>query len=210
MAAQRQLFVNVSRALLTFAAALSLTRVFAGGSWLGAIAVAAFVPPLLFALVQMRRWNPALAFVLCGVAGVWLALAVDDPSDLAAGLPTGTAISALRSDLSNAPHVLRSAIVPVPPHGAALLLAVVATFVCAMTTEIVARRLDAPIGAIGPSVALFVAVAALGSGRWAPTTAVYGLVAIAYLVSLQEVEVAARRTWFQSGARAVRKRSRAA
>jgi transglutaminase-like putative cysteine protease len=199
MAAQRQLFVNISRALLTFAAALSLTRVFAGGSWIGAIAVAALAPALLFALVQWRRWNPAMAFVLCAVFGLWLALAVDDPSDLAAGLPTGTALSVFRTDLGNAPHVLRSATVPVVPAGAALLLAVVATYVCAMTTEIVARRLDAPIGAMGPSVALFVAVAALGSGRWAPTTAVYGLVAIAYLVSLQEVEVAARRTWFQTG-----------
>jgi transglutaminase-like putative cysteine protease len=199
MAAQRQLFVNISRALLTFAAALSLTRVFAGGSWVGAIAVAALTPPLLFALVQLRRWNPLTAFVLCGVAGLWIALAVDDPSDLAAGLPTGGAFSALRADLGNAPHVLRSATVPVTPTGAALVLAVVATFVCAMTTEIVARRLDTPIGAMGPSVALFVAVAALGSGRWAPTTAVYALVCIAYLVSLQEVEVAARRTWFQTG-----------
>ncbi len=199
MATQRQLFVNISRALLTFAAALSLTRVFAGGSWFGAIAVAALAPPLLFALVQMRRWNPAIAFVLCAVFGLWLAVAVDDPSDLAAGVPTGTALSVLRTDLANAPHVLRSATVPVTPTGAALLLAVLATFVCALTTEVVARRLDAPIGAIGPSVALFVAIAALGSGRWAATTAVYGLVVIAYLVSLQEVEVAARRTWFQSG-----------
>jgi transglutaminase-like putative cysteine protease len=199
VAAQRQLFVNVTRAGLTLAAALSLARVLAGGSWFGAIAFAALLPPAIFAIVQLRRWNPFTALLLCGVTGVWLAMIVDDPSDTAAGLPTGTALSTLRTDISNAPHVLRSAVVPVNPVGAALVLAVVTTFVVALATEVVARRLDAPIGAVGPSIALFVAIAALGSGRWGPTTAVYALVVIAYLVALQHVEVAARRTWFQSG-----------
>ena len=51
------------------------------------------------------------------------------------------------------------------------MLAVVATFVAALAAELIARRLEAPIGAIGPSVALYVVICALGSGRWAPTTA---------------------------------------
>jgi transglutaminase-like putative cysteine protease len=45
---------------------------------------------------------------------------------------------------------------------------------------------------------LYVAIAALGSGRWAPTTACYALVVVAYLVALQHAEVTARRTWFQA------------
>src|SRR6266480_3188377 len=102
-------------------------------------------------------------------------------------------------DLARAPSVLRSATVPVQTGGAALLLSFIAVFVAATATEVIARRLDAPIGAVGPSIALYVAVAALGSGRWAPTTACYALVIIAYLVSLQHADVTARRTWFQAG-----------
>ena len=84
------------------------------------------------------------------------------------------------------------------PVGAALMLAVVATFVAALAAELIARRLEAPIGAIGPSIALYVAMSALGSGRWAPTTAVYALVVVEYLVALQHSELETRRTWFQS------------
>ena len=87
---------------------------------------------------------------------------------------------------------------PVHPAGAALMLAVMATFVAALATELIARHLEAPVGAIGPSVALFVAISALGSGSWAPTTAVYALVVIEYLVALQHSELETRRTWFQS------------
>ena len=64
--------------------------------------------------------------------------------------------------------------------------------------ETFAREIEAPIGAIGPSVALYVAMSALGSGRWALTTACYALAVVAYLVALQYTELAARRTWFAS------------
>ena len=62
MAAQQQSpFVAVSRAGLTLAAALGLARVLAGGSWLGAIVVAAVVPALIFAFAHHRRWHPLTA-----------------------------------------------------------------------------------------------------------------------------------------------------
>jgi transglutaminase-like putative cysteine protease len=200
MAAQRQsAFVAVGRAGLTLAAALGLARVFAGGSWGGAIVVAAVVPPLVFALAQYRRWHPLAAPALSLPVGAWLSVVVDDPSETVAGIPKPAALAQFGHDLARAPSVLRSATVPVETVGAALLLSFIAVFVAATATEIIARRLDAPIGAIGPSIALHVAVAALGSGRWAPTTACYALVVIAYLVSLQHADVTARRTWFQAG-----------
>jgi hypothetical protein len=201
MAAHRQSsYVSVTRALLTAGAALALTRVFAGTVWLVPVFVAAALPGAILALGERRRWNPWASVGLTIVIGAWFAIFVDDPSETIAGFPTPAAFANAGHDLANAPHVLRSAVVPVPPIGAALMLAVVAVLVTALVTEIIARRLDAPIGAIGPSIALFVAICALGSGRWAPTTACYGIAVVEYLVALQHAELLSRRTWFQNSA----------
>jgi hypothetical protein len=199
MAAHRQSsYVAVTRALLTAGAALALTRVFAGSAWLFPVLAAAAFPGAVLAFGEHRRWNPWAATGLAVVVGAWFTLLVDDPSEFFAGLPTPAALVNAGHDLTRAPHVLRSAVVPVPPVGAALMLAVVAVFVTALATELIARRLDAPVGAIGPSIALFVAICALGSGRWAPTTAAYGIAVVEYLVALQYADLLTRRTWFQS------------
>jgi hypothetical protein len=199
LAAHRQSsYIVVTRALLTGGATLALARVYSGASWVAPLLLAAALPALILAVGERRRWNPVATIVGTLVVGAWLAIIVDDPSETFGGIPSASAIATLGRDLSNAPHVLRSAVVPVNPIGAALTLAVVATFIAALATELVARRLDAPIGAIGPSIALYVAVCALGSGRWAPTTAVYAIVVVEYLVALQHTELETRRTWFQS------------
>jgi transglutaminase-like putative cysteine protease len=186
--------VTVSRAGLTLAAALGLARVFGGGQWLGAVAIAALVPAAWFTLGERRGWHPLAVLASLGVLGIILAVLVDDPSEF----PSRAALQQLGHDLSNAPHVLRAAKVPVATTSAALVLAFVATYAAAIGTELVARRLDAPIGAIGPSVALYVAIAALGAGRWAPVTACYALVVLAYLIALNYAETTARRTWFRT------------
>jgi transglutaminase-like putative cysteine protease len=199
VAAHRQpSYVTVARALLTGGAALALARVFAGASWVAPLVIAAVLPAAVFALAERRRWNELATLGTALAVGVWLAIFVDDPSETLAGIPTPSALAAAGHDLARAPHVLRSAVVPVHAAGAALMLAVVATFVAALVSELVARRLEAPVGAIGPSVALYVALSALGHGRWAPSTACYALVVVEYLVALQHAEVQTRRTWFQS------------
>jgi transglutaminase-like putative cysteine protease len=199
MAAHRHSpYVSVTRALLTAGATLALTRVFAGLAWLVPVLVAAALPGAILALGERRRWNLWAATGLVVAVGAWFAVLVDDPSETVLGIPSASALANIGHDLSRAPHVLRSAVVPVEPVGAALTLAVVAILITALATELIARRLDAPVGAIGPSIALFVAMCALGSGRWAPTTAVYGIAVAEYLVALQYAELLTRRTWFQS------------
>ena len=199
MAAHRQpSYVTVTRALLTAGATLALARVFAGDSWVAPLVLAAVLPAAVFTLGERRRWNDLATLGVALAVGTWLAIFVDDPSETLAGIPTPSALAAAGHDFTRAPHVLRSAVVPVHAVGAALMLAVVATFIAALVSELVARRLEAPVGAIGPSVALYVAMSALGNGRWAPTTACYALVVVEYLVALQHAEVQTRRTWFQS------------
>jgi transglutaminase-like putative cysteine protease len=201
MAAQRNsAYITFTRALLTFAAALSLARVFAGLSWIPAIAIASAVPPLVFALGERRRWHPITSSALVVFVGIWLTIVVDTGSATVAGIPTGDAFSMFRRDLSSAPHVLRSAVVPVHIDRVrgSLLLAFLATYVAAAAADLIARRLDAPIGAIGASIALYVAIAALGAGPWALTTACFGAAIVAYLVALHHADIQARRTWFHT------------
>ena len=199
MAAHRQSpYVAVTRALLTGGATLALARVFSGATWVTPMLIAAALPAAILALGEARRWNPLVTTGVTLVVGAWLAILVDVPGKTFLGLPTAGAIAAAGHDIARSPHILRSAVVPVDPVGAALMLSVVATFVVSLVAELTARRLEAPVGAIGPSVALYVAVSALGSGRWAPTTACYALVVVEYLVALQHSDMETRRTWFQS------------
>ena len=199
MAAHRQSsYVVVTRALLIGGATIALARVFSGASWVAPLLIAAALPAAILTLGERRRWHPLATIGVALVTGAWLAIVIDDPSETIAGIPSASAFATAGHDLANAPHILRTAVVPVAPVEAALMLAVVATFVAALVTELIARELEAPVGAIGPSVALFVAMSALGSGRWAPATACYALVVIEYLVALQHSELETRRTWFQS------------
>ncbi len=201
MAAHRQSsYLTLTRALLTGGATLALARVYAGSSWIAPLVIAAAIPAGLFTLTERRRWSTSATVGIAVVIGAWLAILIDDPSETFAGIPTPSALANAGHDIARSAHVLRSAVVPVPAVGAALMLAVVATFVAALATELIARELEAPIGAIGPSVALYVAVCALGTGSWAPTTAIYALVVVEYLVALQHTEMQTRRTWFQSAA----------
>jgi transglutaminase-like putative cysteine protease len=197
MAAQRFL-VTVARASLTLGAAIGLARVFGGGSWFPPVLLAAVLPPVIFSITDRHRPRPLLGTVVCAVVGTWLAVVIDNPEQTFAGLPTASSLSSLAQDLADTPHVLRSAVVPVTAVGAALVIAFVATFVAATVTEVLARHLDAPLGAIGPSIALYVAIAALGSGAWAAATACYALAVIAYLLALQHADLSTRRTWFHS------------
>jgi transglutaminase-like putative cysteine protease len=191
-------YVTVTRALLTGGATLALARVYSGATWIAPLLLAAALPAAILALGETRRWNPLVTTAVTAVVGAWLAILVDVPGKTILGVPAAGAIAAAAHDIARSPHILRSAVVPVAPVGAALMLAVVATFVVSLAAELTARRLEAPIGAIGPSIALYVAISALGSGRWAPTTACYALVVIEYLVALQHSDMETRRTWFQS------------
>lgn len=201
MAAHRQSsYVTVTRAFLTAGATVALTRVFAGAAWFVPVLIAAMLPAAILELGERRRWNPWAATGLVVIVGAWFTVLVDDPSETFLGFPTPSALATAGHDLTRAPHVLRSAVVPVAPVGAAMMLAVAAVLVTALATELIAKRLDAPVGAIGPSIALFVAICALGSGHWAFSTACYGVAVVEYLVALQYADLLTRRTWFQSSA----------
>ncbi len=201
MAAPRaSVAVSVTRAGLTVAAAFALTRVFAGRSWLAPMMVAAIAPPAALAWAERHRWPAALRVTVVALGGIWLAALVAEPSTSVLGVPTRATIASLGGALGDAPHTLRAAIVPVAPTGAALVLAFVSVYVAAALAHWIATALEAPIGAFAPSIALFIVVAAVGEGSWVPSTALYALAGLAYLLSLAENDLLTRRTWFHATA----------
>jgi hypothetical protein len=200
MAAPRaSIAVNVTRAGLTVATAFALTRVFAGRSWLLLMLLAAVAPPVCLEWARRRQAHPALRLTVVAVVGVWLSALVADPATSVLGVPTGATMASLGDAIARAPHTLRAAVVPVDPTGAALVLAFVGVFVAAGLTYWIATTLDAPFGAFAPSIALFIVIAAIGSGSWVVPTALYGVASLGYLLALAQHDLSVRRTWFHAG-----------
>jgi transglutaminase-like putative cysteine protease len=199
MATQRSSsLVCIARAGLTVAVALGLTTVFAGSAWLFPALIAAIAPHALFAWADAKKWpawaGPLLSLV---VAFVFTLYAVE-PHTTRHGLPTGDTFHRYFVELGDSAHTLRTAVVPVTAVGSSLLLALVALWVAGAISEWSARRLDASLGAIGPTLVLFVAIAALGEGGRVGMTIVYGVAVTCYLVALHQSDMTERRSWFHA------------
>jgi transglutaminase-like putative cysteine protease len=194
-------FVCITRAGLTASVALGLTSVFAGGPWLFAALAAAIAPHVLLAWADRRKLASyvAIAMVLGG-AFLFTLIAVE-PHTTNSGIPTSETFSSYFRELRDAPHVLRTAVVPVVATGSALLLALVALWIAGAIAEWSGRRFDATLGALGPSLVLFVAIAALGEGGWVLHTIVYAFAVGMYLIALHETEMTERRSWFHTATR---------
>jgi transglutaminase-like putative cysteine protease len=171
-------------------------RVFAHAGWLVPVVLAAVLPHALFAYADRRRWPPLAALFGAMALGTVFAMVVVDPSTTFHGLPTLATLHAFSDHIGLASHTLRTAVVPVPPGGSALTLSLIAIWLVATVADWLAWRLEATLGALGPSLVLFVAVAALGEGPQWPTTLLYGAAAASFLLAQHYAELLERRTWF--------------
>ena len=123
-----------------------------------------------------------------------------EPDTTRHGLPTSDTFRQYFHDLGDAPHVLRTAVVPVPAVGSALLLALVALWFAGAIAEWSARR-STRRSARSPRVSCC-------SSR-SPRSATSGwvvvdrsrtaLAATLYLVALHQSELTERRSWFHTG-----------
>jgi len=192
--------VGIARAGLTAAVAVGLARVFAASAWPFAAAFAAVSPHAVVAFADRRRWNALAVLGSLLAVGIVFSAYTIEPHTLRGVLPTGETVRQYLSDLGNATHELRTAVVPVDPRGSALLLALLALFVAGAIAEWSARRLEVSLGAVAPSLVLFVACAALGEGSWVATTGAYAIAIAAYLLALNGAELTDRRSWFHAAA----------
>lgn len=198
---------GLALAALSAATALSLLRVFDGAGWLAAALGAAGAPHALSAWLARRR-SPSLALpALLAAGGVAYPMVVVEPGTTFHGIPTTATLAAFGRHLGDAPGILRTAVVPVAPRGGALLLALVALWVAASIAIWCARSIDGLLGAVSPSLVMFVAISALGDGASTAVTVAYAAAACAYLLTGNLTRVAARYSW-SSGERAGRGRTR--
>lgn len=182
-ARHRTTLPSLALAALSVATAAGLARVFAGASWVAPAVVAAVLPHLVAIAGRRRNWPEpvVLAGLLAGCTAYGLAVAETPTSFF--GLPTGASLRAYLEHLADAPAILRTAVVPVPPDGGALLLAVTALWLMATVAEWLASAAKPTLGPLAPSLVVFVAVAALGSGDHPLVTAGYATAAAGYLLA---------------------------
>ncbi len=188
-------------AALNVAAATALLRVFSGAVW-PAAALAAAVGPHVIDRWALRRegMRPAAITALTAAAGAGLCMVVTDPGSTFFGVPTATTLASFARQLGDAPEVLRTAVVPVEPRGAALLLALLALWASSAATVRLQRSSGGSLAAIAPSILLFVAVVALGSGAHLAITLTYSSAVGMYLLTGNMEHLAGSYAWF-SGAR---------
>ena len=158
------------------------------------------LPAALFTLggapaLEHARPRSRLALVV----GAWLAIVVDDPSETFAGIPTPSAFAdrrprprarAARAALrrrAGAPGRRRA-----DARGRGDVRRRARDRADRAPSRSAGRRDRPERRALRRDLARSV------PARWAPTTACYALVVVAYLVALQHSEMETRRTWFQS------------
>ncbi len=192
------LIVGAALVGLGTTSALALTRVFDQRSWLFAILGAVIGPIAIGVVVERARWNGFAALAAWAGSGVLYTVVAVAPGDTASGIPTPTAFGSWLAALGDAPEILTSATTPVSPVGGALLLALAATWAANASATWSALRLDGTLGAMVPTLALFVAVSALGEGPYALLTAGYAAAGAALLLARQHHGLNDRRTWFHA------------
>jgi transglutaminase-like putative cysteine protease len=194
--ADAALAATVASTALVAAAALALVRVFEESRWMGAALGAVLLPQAIGLLLARRRAGGITALFVWIVAAILFTVVAIEPHETARGIPTARAFGAWWDDLSSAARVLRTSTTPVVAEQGALLLALLAVWAASAAAHWSATRLEGTVGAIAPTLALFVAVSALGDGPYAVTTGVYAAACALFLLAQQQVGLADRRTWF--------------
>ena len=182
---------------LNAVAAAALLRVFSGAGWLIAALGAAAGPHLIDAwAVRRARIRPAWITALTAAAGAAYCMVVVDPHTTFFWVPTTTTLASFARRIAEAPDVLRTAVVPVSPRGAALLLALLASWSASLVAIRIERSLDGTLAAVTPSLVLFVAVIALGSGAYTALTIAYATAVATYLLARNLEHLAGNHSWF--------------
>jgi len=168
---------------------------------LGALGAAAG-PHLIEAFAFRDARRRAASIGALGVAaGLAYCMVLVDPDTTFLGMPTSSTLTSFAHELAEAPEVLRSAVVPVAPRGAALLLALLAIWASSSTAAWVGRSPERTLASVSPSIVIFVAVMALGSGAYAAITVAYAAAVACYLLSRSIEELAGSHSWFSGRGR---------
>jgi transglutaminase-like putative cysteine protease len=188
---------SLALAALSTAAALTLGRVFESGRFVLPVVAAVLLAHLLGFVARTRRWSlvDALSLSASGLA-IYL-IWVLAPHTTLYGIPTADTFRVLADRLGDGVHELRTAVVPAPATNGAIVLSVLVVWSMAVTADALAFWRRATIGAVAPSLALFVWASTLGVDSLATrTTAGYFVAALLFLLVQHQSLVARGRAAF--------------
>ncbi len=183
--------------LVSVATALGFGRIFSGAGFVGTLLAAAAIPHLVGGFARIRRWSTALTMALTTALTALVLVEIVAGETMAYGLPTATSARRIGHLLDAGWSVFRTGVAPVAAHRGVVLLCAIAVAACATAADAIGRRDDTTVGALGPTLVLFVLTGTLGSGDLrVPTTIGYVASALVAMVIANASRLAHRRTWF--------------
>ncbi len=184
-------------ALVSAATALAFGRVFSNGGFILELLVAALVPHGIGLVARLRGWSPARSVIGGTLATTLVLVWIVVGETTAYGVPTPATASRLAHLVDRGWAVFRTGIAPVTPTIGVVLLCAIAVGVAAIVADAVGRRPDVTLGALAPTLVLFVLTGTLGTGSMRiPATVAYVAAALVALVIANTARVTQRRTWF--------------
>ncbi len=188
---------TLALAVLSAVTALAFERVFRDGSYLLTALGAAVLPHAIGWVGRRRRWHAATPIVVSvlalGCYVTWTAVG----STTFFGLPGADTPHAIASTVRDGWEVLRTGVAPVPTTTGAVLLTVIALWVMATSADALAFAGEAPLGAIVPSLVVFVVASSLAPRElsgW--STGLYLAAAAVFLAVCHRDLLERRRSWF--------------
>ncbi|MEY2566470.1 MAG: hypothetical protein QOE35_999 [Actinomycetota bacterium] len=193
---------TVALTLLTIVSAVSLGRLFADGSFLGPVLLAAVVCHGLAWVLRTRGVSPPLVTVASLAAVVllisWLVL----PQTTTYGFPGGATLEAFRRELSRASDEFRRVVAPAPTITGFRVGSVLGTAMAAFLSDWAAFRMRSLFEAAIPSFTLFLFSAILGASRWHGVSVAAYLGALLLFLVVQHARLQGTSTsWFASRSR---------
>ncbi len=199
---------TLALAVLSAVTALAFERVFRDGSYLLPALGAALLPHAIGWIGRQRRWHVATPIVVSVLALACYVMWTAVGSTTTFGLPGPDTPHAVVTTLRNGWEVLRTGVAPVPATTGAVLLTVLALWIMATSADALAFSGEAPLGAIVPSLVVFVVASSLAPRELdAWTTGLYLAAAAVFLAVCHRALLERRRSWFT--ARTVSRRGRA-
>jgi hypothetical protein len=156
---------EVSLAVVTVTALAALTRLFADGSFLPPVVGAALVSHVVAGVVRRRGLNPLVAAAISGLGLLLYVAWVIEPHTTTLGIPGGSTLDAVRTDLRSAWDRFGTVVAPAPVNRGFVLACAVGAWLAAWLGDLFAFRVRARFEAIVPSFVVFLFGAMLGTER---------------------------------------------
>ena len=174
---------EVALALITVAAVLGMSRLFAGGNWIGPLVINAVAAHVVTTLLRRRDLPLGLAAIVMAIAAALVVSWTCYWSTTTLGVPTGDTLSLARTDLSHAWSEYQTVKAPTVALTGFVVASALALWVIAYVADWAAFRLWVPFESTLPAGTLFLFAGVLGSDRGrAWSVAIYSATLLFFLL----------------------------